>query len=226
MEDFDEDKVYPELVKPIPFEIAPESKFIISIGDTICQSSVFLDHPSLVEPYLLGWDDAARWHPHVLRWEEFEDIFLYLTICYPKDFVVPFLLMARFAPVTKEDNEKKIAQMMKSALRSLDLFTEDEIEMFDSLVAYKPHFTWEYEAEKELYHACNSPDDIYSMRHICTDKFPFQAFQDVLKSIGIHKNTKLWFEAKAKWDKLVQTYSLKEDEDWLKRREEYWENQD
>lgn len=215
---FDEAKTYPELVKPICFEILPSTKLLIEIGDTVAQTSLFLDHPSLDQPYELGWDDAGQWHPHVFRWVEFEQLILFLTIRHSKDFVIPFLLMLPFAPVTKEENERAIARKVKAAFRSLQFFTESEIESFDSIVKYKPHFTWNYDEVRGVYHACDSPDDIYSMRHICTDEFPFSIFDEMFHRIEREKNTVAWQEAVDRWERLVQQYSIDEDETWLDRR--------
>lgn len=213
-----EDWIYPELVDPIEFKITNDSGFMIWIDDTINSSSLNLTHPSLAEPFELGWDDLAQWYPHVLRWDELEKICLYLTIQYPNDFVVPFLLMLRFAPVTKEDDEKAIACKVKAAWRSLGLFTEEEIEQFHAMVPFKPDFAWSYESHRKVYHACKAPNGFYSKRHICTDHFPFDALADILRTIHNQIGTDEWRKAKDKWNSLVSTYSIEEDKLWFERK--------
>ncbi|MBA4492745.1 hypothetical protein ACFO25_09380 [Paenactinomyces guangxiensis] len=214
-----DDMIYPELVDPIRFNITDDSGFMVWIGDRITDSTLCLSHPSLSKPFELGWDDGAMWHPHVLRWEELDKICLYLTIQYPDHFVVPFLLMHRFAPVTRQDDEKEIARKVKAAWRSLGLFTEEEIEQFDAMVHFKPHFEWSYESDQGWYHACESPSDIYSMRHICNDRFPFKALDEVLQAIDQQMDTAEWKEAEEKWKTLLLTYSTEEDNHWFERRE-------
>ncbi|PTM59387.1 hypothetical protein [Desmospora activa] len=210
--------IYPALAKPIYFEIEPKIGLLVDIGDKIFQSMLLFKHPSLDHPYRLGWDDAAHWRPHVLRWAEFKPLIYFLTIRYPDHFVVPFLLLLRFAPITKEEDEGEISKMIKAAWRSLHLFREEEIEQLDRIATYKPHFTWSYEAETGRYHACDAPMDIYSKRHICTDDFPFHAFADLFRSIESYKNTAAWYEAEEKWIRLIAQYGMEGDETWLARR--------
>jgi hypothetical protein len=127
----DDNSIYPELVDPIRFPITEDAGLMVWIGDDIDMSSLHLFHPSLANSFELGWDDLGRWHPHALKWEEFEKLYLFLTLRHPEQFVVPFLLMLRFAVVTRLEDVKAIARKVKAAWRSLGLFSEEEIEQFD-----------------------------------------------------------------------------------------------
>lgn len=210
--------IYPELVDPIEFKITDDSAFMVCIGERIVDSTLYLSHPSLLAPFELGWNDFIQCHPHALRWEELEKICLYLTIHHSDQFVVPFLLMHRFALVTKQDDEKAIARKVKAAWRSLGLFTEEEMEQFEVMLHFKPHFAWSYEPNQGWYHACESPDDIYSKRHVCTDRFPFKELDEVLQAIDRQMDSIKWKEAEEKWKALVSTFSKVEDEHWLERK--------
>jgi hypothetical protein len=212
--------IHPELAEDIHLPVTDDTYFSISTGDQIVISSLCLAHPSLDKPIELGWDDMAQWHPNVFRWEEFEQICLFFTIQYPDNFVIPFLLLLRFTPITEEDNEKQIARKIKAAFRYLNLFTEEEIETFHSIVSYKTHFKWALDAETQRFHACGSPDDVYSMRHICTNDFPFTELSDVLATIRTHQKTDEWKNAKEKWNQLIKQYSNDDDENWFTRTEE------
>jgi hypothetical protein len=214
----DDNSIYPELVDPIRFPITEDAGLMVWIGDYIDMSSLHLFHPSLANSFELGWDDLGRWHPHALKWEEFEKLYLFLTLRHPEQFVVPFLLMLRFAVVTRLEDVKAIARKVKVAWRSLGLFSEEEIEQFDRMVWFKPHFEWTQDPVHGWYHACDSPDDVYSMRHVCSGEFPFQALAEVMQAIDRQMDEASWKEAVAKWDALVETYSIDEDEHWLERR--------
>lgn len=211
----EEQKTYPELVEPICIEIAEGIELSIEIGDAIHQTMLFLKHPSLSSRYELGWDDLGHWHPHVLRWEELEKIVYFLTIQDPDHFVVPFLLLLPFAPITKE--ERAIARKIKAAWRSLQLFQEEEIETFDRQIPYMPDFVWSYSQEQGVHEVGELGWDVYSKRHIGSD-FPFEAFYDLLQRIDSVKHTDAWQQAIRKWEDLIQRYSTVADEDWFQRR--------
>jgi hypothetical protein len=87
-----------------------------------------------------------------------------------------------------------------------------------TMVWFKPHFEWTQDPVHGWYHACDSPDDVYSMRHVCSGEFPFQALAEVMQAIDRQMDEASWKEAVAKWDALVETYSIDEDEHWLERR--------
>lgn len=125
-------------MEPIRFEIEQGIELSIEIGEYINQSMLMFKHPTLEEEYELGWDDLGGWHPHVLHWEELEKIVNYLTIQHSDHFVVPFLLLLPFAPISKEEDERTIARRIKAAWRSLQLFKEEEIETFDRQIPYMP----------------------------------------------------------------------------------------
>ena len=211
-------QIYPELMEPIRFQIAEGVELFIETGDQIHQTMLFLKYPSLAEKYELGWDDLGHWHPHVLRWEELEKIAYYLTIQHPDHFVVPFLLLLPFAPITKEEDERAIARKIKAAWRSLKLFNEEEIETFDRQIPYMPDFVWNYSAEHDVYYVDDPGWNGYSKRYLDSD-FPFQAFGDMLRIIESYQQTDAWKKAVQKWEQLIQQFSTAEDEDWFHRRE-------
>lgn len=215
----DEQLIFPELVEPIRFEIEQGIELSIEIGEYINQSMLMFKHPTLEEEYELGWDDLGGWHSHVLCWEELEKIVNYLTIQHSDHFVVPFLLLLPFAPISKEEDERTIARRIKAAWRSLQLFKEEEIETFDRQIPYMPDFVWSYSFERGVYHVCDSEEEVYSKRHICGGDFPFEAWEDTLRIIDAKRNTPAWQEAVQRWDWLIQQYGKSDDEDWFLRRE-------
>lgn len=214
----DECQTYPELVEPICFEIGHGIELLIETGDTILQTELYLKHPSLPSKYELGWDDLGHWHPHVLRWEELEKIVYFLTMKHPDHFVVPFLLLLPFTPITQADHEQAIARKIKAAWRSLQLFTENEIETFDRQILYMPEFKWSYSSDYDVYYVGDDGWDVYSKRHLYGD-FPFAALADLFRVIDSAQQTAAWGEAVAKWKRLIQQSSKAEDEDWFHRRE-------
>jgi hypothetical protein len=215
-----EENIYPMLVTPICFAFGSEIELQLNIGDEIGHTYLDLKHPERAAPYSLAWDDGAHPHSDLMRWEEFEQLILYLTIRYPNDFVIPFLLLLRFVPVTAEDDERWISRKIVAALRSLALFHEDEIGKLYDLINYRPNFTWTYDQEEDRYYiGKDAPLGVRSTREIkgVYGEFPFQQFADLIHSTDSYRNTADWQKAKKKWTDLIEQYSTSEDETWLAR---------
>ncbi|GAA5345097.1 hypothetical protein [Planifilum fimeticola] len=175
--------IYPELVDPIPLPITGNMGLMLAIGDDITESTLYLYHPSCPEPVQLGWDDEAQWFSHVFRWDELERISGFLVSQYPELPAVPFLLLYRFAPITRENDPEAIQERVKAAWSSLGLFTESEvINLVKHTCHYKDNLYWKYDQEKGWY--CHGDeDDLYSLRILENGAFPFFQLRELLDSI-------------------------------------------
>ncbi len=124
----------------------------------------------------------------VFRWEELETICRALAIqkieySHPG---FPLLLLHRFAPVCRGDDEELIIYSLEAAWKTLDLFSGTEITSFideyvvgDSWLQWRPKIPkgWFIEIDEEYEYS----DSWYSTRSAESSEFPFSAWEEMLQ---------------------------------------------
>ncbi len=95
------------------------------------------------------------------------------------------MLLYRFAPITREKDPEAIQERVKAAWSSLGLFTESEVmNLVKHTCHYRDSLYWKYDQEKGWY--CHGDeDDLYSLRILENDAFPFFQLRELLDSISI-----------------------------------------
>lgn len=77
--------------------------------------------PITIEPILLGWDEPSDWIPHGLTWPEVDLVGRVTALSDPSlpHPGLPVALLARFAPITAEDDPAAVRDLLATALRSI-----------------------------------------------------------------------------------------------------------
>jgi hypothetical protein len=102
----------------------------------------------------IGYDDQAHWFHHGLRWTELETISKAVATCDP---TMPhpgpvLLLLYRFAPICKADDQEHVVGMLYHAWKRLGLFSDREIRRFiERKDCTKSDLTWHFDGEHEYW---------------------------------------------------------------------------
>lgn len=183
------ERVYPELREPIRLPFTEKSGFQLELDEDCLFDyiSLCLYHPEWKEPIEIGFDDQAHCHPYVFRWEELKRISHFLATHFPHCPEVPFLLLYRFAVITKEEDQDKAQKEVEAAWRSLGLFSDQEIEPFlewakdrwkaqqeDVFWVQHPEYGWVLDGAEF---------GVYSFRIAENKEFPFEVFNQLIQNL-------------------------------------------
>lgn len=136
----------------------------------------------------IAWDDQAHPYPEALRWEELDLICKCVALCDPSlpHPGLPLLLLCRFAPITDSDQADSTLPLLWEAWHSLNLFSDQEIEKFISLVDRRGHgFEWKRDNQhgwimhQESRHQNQGP--LYTLRFSESLEFPFTEFEGMME---------------------------------------------
>jgi len=173
-----EDRSYPALADhPVELSLSEEYALLVDIEEELLDVTLLLSGRSGLEPVQLGWDDQVHFHPYVFRWAELEAISRHFRAEDPDAGFIPFLLLYRFAAVTQQEDLNHIRSTVEAAWRSLDLFSEGEIQAFIKQTirpldtaewTQHPRFGWVLEGEA------------YSLRQAENEDFPHADLQKLL----------------------------------------------
>ncbi|GGD57902.1 hypothetical protein [Paenibacillus nasutitermitis] len=174
----EEDRSYPALAdNPVELRLSEGSALLVDIEEELMDVTLLLSGRLDGEPVQLGWDDQVHFHPYVFRWAELEAISKHLRAEDPDAGFIPFLLLYRFAAITQQDDLNHIRSTVEAAWRSLDLYSEGEIQAFikqtirpldNAVWTLHPRFGWVLEGEA------------YTLRHAGNEEFPYDDLQKLL----------------------------------------------
>lgn len=173
---------YPEFENnPIKFQVSDEYSLVLSLPADLWLRNLYLSSHSPASLTLLGWNDDAYFHPYVFRWDEFEAVNRCLATRQAdwKLSEISLLLLYQFVPITHADDIKARRQRVSSAWKSLNLFSEVEIENLVKLTTLtidksmywtlKPDLGWVMDGEFP-----------YSLRVADNADFPFASFNKMI----------------------------------------------
>lgn len=177
-----EDRTYPELNEnKIRFRVSESFQLGFDLDEDIGYSSLVLYHHTIPEGVELGWMDGHCFHPFVFRWSEIEKLGQLLASQVPQYPSAPFLLLSLFSIITIEEDITRVRNQLDSAWRSLDLFTDSELDVIidkhcysfdDKKWRYDEGFGWYLEGE-----------DAYTLRHPKVKDFPVDLFREFLRQL-------------------------------------------
>lgn len=142
------------------------------------------------ESFRLGWDDAAHWFPHVLRWEELDLVGRCAALHdarlpHPG---VPLLLLARFTPICVGDDVSAVLPLLDSAWRQVPAVRPEAATSHIESLDHRSHgFVW---SETDRGHMIDQDEatrraqrfDLYSLRRNGSEDFPFEAMEQLRTS--------------------------------------------
>ncbi|MFO0951044.1 MAG: hypothetical protein U0835_07820 [Isosphaeraceae bacterium] len=129
----DNQSFYPELEAcRIGFWVTEDTGLVLNLDEELCMPKLDLYGQASV-PYCIAWNPEGpfgeRYDP-ILRWEEL-DIFCRCVATKEDElYNISILLLHPFAPICLEDDARRILAILRSAWRSLGLFSDKEIARF------------------------------------------------------------------------------------------------
>jgi len=145
----DEKRFFPQ--RSIDFRLGGPYKLTLDIGTHL--GELYLHFRSAdVWPREIGFDDQFHWFNHGLRWTELELLSKAVAV---RDPTMPhpgpvLLLLYRFAPICKADDQEHVIGMLYHAWKRLDLFSDREIQTFIEKKDFtRMDLTWHFDEEHD-----------------------------------------------------------------------------
>jgi len=175
----------------VPFRIEADLGLDLGVSASCGYISLSLVHPALASPVEIAWDDDAHWHPHVMRWDELDELSRALADVDP-DFPHPglsLLLLHRFAPICEGDDAPGIVALLEQAWAAVASVSPDEV---SSRIQRADHrhdgFRWvasggvfTLEQDPARREACIA--EPYSTRHADNAEFPHASYEDLFRRV-------------------------------------------